>query len=249
METIKKLLIFVSCFTFLYVGLQVIFTGPRETLVDNAESVSRLYAIISTIFSIISAFVIQGQWSRWDRLENAMRGEADSLWSLLIYSKQLPKKNGFEIKQSIYNYTNTLVNEKWRAIDAGKRSKAMESAVRDLQEKIFTSTKDYPQYAGLASSIFLGVVNGRNDRLHYSTGHLPPLLYALVCLITTLIIVLSFFILLPNIWLDYLFTISIASLAVFIFFVIEDLNHPFRPGTWHVSRRPYKKLLQQIKES
>lgn len=212
----------------------------------NLNGLSWLYSTIALIFSIISAFIIQTLWSRWDRLENAVRGEINSLWELHMFSEQLPLQVGNGLKEAIRDYLEGILHEGWRQIDKGERNKRVEQALKDIQRKIFILSEQSPEKRNMAENIFLSILTNRNDRMHYSSGHLPYLLYVLVILATFLVISLSLFIAVSNIWLDYLFTLSIGLLAFFIFVVIEDLNHPFRPGTWHVTKDAYKELLKEV---
>ena len=65
---------------------------------------------------------------------------------------------------------------------------------------------------------------------------------------TTLTIALSLFIGVRDVWLDYIFTGSIATLAFTIYTVIQDLNQPLRPGGWHLTTRDYERLLARLKK-
>lgn len=64
----------------------------------------------------------------------------------------------------------------------------------------------------------------------------------------SLLIFLSFFIGVTHVLLDYVFTLSIAALVFLIFLVIDDLDHPLRPGSWHISDKAYRDLLKRIEE-
>ncbi len=94
--------------------------------------------------------------------------------------------------------------------------------------------------------IFTKTLTHREDRLHYSAKHLPVMLKTIIVFSTSLIIGLSLFIGVRDIWLDYLFTVGIALLAFLIYTVIPDLEHPLRPGNWHITIDEYKELLNQI---
>jgi hypothetical protein len=76
-----------------------------------------------------------------------------------------------------------------------------------------------------------------------------PYLYSAICLIfaDVLLIFLSLFIGVKNLWLDYIFTLSIGVLAYTIYIVIDDLDNPFRPGAWHLTPQDCKMLIDDIK--
>jgi hypothetical protein len=89
-------------------------------------------------------------------------------------------------------------------------------------------------------------MQARNNRLRHGLSHVPSLLRFTISTATFLLIVLSFFVAVANPILDYVFTLSIGLLAFLIAMVIEDLDHPYRPGNWHLNKNIYKKLLAEM---
>jgi hypothetical protein len=78
---------------------------------------------------------------------------------------------------------------------------------------------------------------------------MPTMLKTTVGFVDGLVIALSLFIGEKHLWLDYLFTLSIALLAYVVYLVIDDLDHPLRPGIWHVTSKPYEHLLAQLSQN
>jgi hypothetical protein len=244
----SRVISFILFFIVLFSAFRYFGKDLFSELHANLNGIAWLYSTISLIFSLISAFIIQTLWNRWDRLENSVRGELNSLWALNMFSEQLPLKVGGELRICIKNYLENLLKEGWKQIEKGERDENVEEVLKAIQRKIFKLSEQAPEKRDMAEEMFMGLLNNRNDRMYYSTGHLPFLLYLLILMSTILIIFLSFLISIPNIYLDFIFTFSIALLAFFIFLVIEDLNHPFRPGTWHVTKDGYKALLREVQE-
>lgn len=234
-------------FTIFFMVINVKQLLRIELLNSSLNGISWLYSTIALIFSIVSAFIMQTQWNRWDRLENAVRLEINGFWELLTLSDQLSDelKNG--IRNSISLYLKSLIHdEDWKALDRGERAESVEAAINTLQQDIFYLSKRAPDYAELATNIFLSIQTNRNDRLHYSSGHIPSHLYFVIGMATFLVISLSLLIAVPNIYLDYVFTMSVGVLSFSILMVIEDLNHPYRPGSWHLKKDKYQKVLETI---
>lgn len=247
---IAKLIIFLVVFTAIFIFININRLVRVEILNNSLNGISWLYSTVALIFSIVSAFIMQTQWNRWDRLENSVRLEINGFWELLTLSDQLSTELRDGIRNSISEYLNALIkDEDWRKLDRGERMESVEAAINTLQQDIFYLSKRAPEYAELATSIFLSIQMNRNDRLHYSSGHIPVLLYFVIGLATFLVIVLSLFIAVPNVYLDYLFTISVGLLAFSILMVIEDLNHPYRPGSWHLKKDNYKKLYESLQSA
>jgi hypothetical protein len=77
---------------------------------------------------------------------------------------------------------------------------------------------------------------------------MPQILKVTVGFADGLVIVLSLFIGVKHLWLDYLFTLSIAVLAYVVYLVVDDLDHPLRPGIWHVTSKRYERLLAKLQQ-
>ena len=77
---------------------------------------------------------------------------------------------------------------------------------------------------------------------------MPIILKRIVFLADILLIILSLFIAVNNVYLDYIFTASIGLLAFALILVIDDLDNPFRPGTWHLTTKGYRSLLEELSE-
>ncbi len=86
----------------------------------------------------------------------------------------------------------------------------------------------------------------REYRLQAGQRRMPVIVKATVSFADGLVIVLSLFIGAQHLWLDYLFTLSIALLAYAVYLVIDDLDHPLKPGIWHVTATPYEHLLTEL---
>jgi hypothetical protein len=98
-------------------------------------------------------------------------------------------------------------------------------------------------------ALFSRIMESRSKRLLYSSAHVPDLLNQTMRFGAFLLIGLSMFIGVTNVWLAYLFTISIACLAYSVFVVLNDLNQPLEPGDWHITTKDYEELLARIETS
>lgn len=67
---------------------------------------------------------------------------------------------------------------------------------------------------------------------------MPTMLKAMMGFADGLVIILSLFIGVKHLWLDFLFTFSIALLAYAVYLVLDDLDYPLRPGIWHPTAKP-----------
>lgn len=242
--------IFIFLIGFLWMFVVVRFSGliPEQVLKENKENIVWLYSSIGLIFGMVSAFVIQSLWARWDRLDNSARGEADGLREMMLLSKRFPQKTGDRIRSSIETYLNCLINkEGWKQVDKGERTVDVESAIETLQNELFMATEEVPKLSDITFRTFTVILEHKNKRLHLSAGHLPQILNITITFSTFLFIVLSMLIYVPNGVLDFVFKFGVALMSYLVYIVIYDLNHPYRPGSWHLTKDNYRKLLDDIK--
>jgi hypothetical protein len=104
-----------------------------------------------------------------------------------------------------------------------------------------------PEFMVTAFSMFSDVLRHRENRLHYSHRPMPKVLKSTVLLADVLVIGLSLLIGVRHMWLDYVFTLSIALLAFSVYLVLDDLDDPLRPGLWHLTPEDYRRLLNILK--
>lgn len=246
MYIFRKIVFFIALFSALFIFMRLFHIIPTRILQVNLGGISWLYSTITLIFSIISAFVIQNQWNRWTNLEIAVKGEIDALWELIIFTEQLSSQIRKKVKESIKIYIQKVSEEDWRKIEKDLYPKDIEIALRRIQRDLIVLGKRKETEREMARSIFLEIISNRNDRLHYSTGGLPFLLYTLILVATIMVIFFSLFIAIDNFIIDYIFTTSIGLLGILIFTIIDDLNNPFRPGSWHITSKKYSNLLGKI---
>lgn len=247
MKFYEKVIIFVLAFLWMFVIVR--FTGiiPEQILKDNKENIVWLYSSIGLIFGMVSAFVIQSQLAKWDRLDNSIRGEVDGLREMILLSKRFPEKSGERIRSAIETYLNCLINkEGWKQVDKGERTADVESALETLQNELLRVTEEMPKLTDVTFRTFTVILEHKNKRLHHSGVHLPFVLNITITFSTFLFIVLSMLIYVPNGVLDFIFKFGVAFMSFLVYVVIFDLDHPYKPGSWHLTKENYKRLLNEI---
>ncbi len=221
----------------------------NRILIADLGGLPWLYAAIGTVFSIIAAFAIQKEWDQWNSLVDAVEGEVDGLDKLYRWSSSFPEPSRTKIHSNINDYLRTLIKEGWRYSEQGLRSPNIESIFDDLSSNIFEISSSPSQLTGTSFTLFSRIIDSRSKRLLLSSRHTPELLQNTLRLGAFLLIGLSLFIGVKNIWLAYAFTAGIACLAYAMFIVVNDLNHPLRPGNWHITTKDYEGLLGRIEKN
>ena len=248
MNIVQRIIIFTLLFSCLFFFIRYFHILDENILRNNLEGVGWLYSTIGLIFGMTSAFIIQSQWNNWDNLVNSIRAEVNGLRQLLLFSAHVSVEDHQNaVTLSIKNYLEKVIKN-WRHKEKSKGSEEVAEALVDIQEEMYDLFERKQSLTIVAYNIFPNILVLRDHRLHYSSRRIPLTLYILLTFATVLIIILSLFISVHTLWLDYIFTLGIALLAFLIYVVIDDLNHPRRPGNWHVTDDEYKKLLKEIEK-
>ena len=255
MALIKKLIPFLIIFGIIFYFIRTSTLYDTHLLLSNIDETPYLYAVVGTIFGVLAAFAIQKEWEEWNALTEAVRGEVDGLEKLYLWSSNFPEKIKEKIHGDIKRYLELIIQLGWKYTGDGRRkgkesvgarSQELEQVIVDLNNSIYRIFDEAPQLMPTSFALLSIVLNNRSARLQHSSEHMPPLLKNTLQFAAFLLIGLSMFIAIKDIWLAFLFTASIASLAYAIFLVLIDLDNPLKPGDWHITTDDYKALLEKI---
>ncbi|NTU46823.1 DUF4239 domain-containing protein [Candidatus Roizmanbacteria bacterium] len=247
-KIIFKVIAFIFFFSIVFFGIRYFNLLPQEKLNQNINSIPWLFSAISLVFSILSGFVIQSKWQTWDSLIDAIRGELSAFRQLNILANHLPEARQQKMRYEICNYLDLLIHDPWENQDKGIRSEKIEKALTQLEDFIFTESNKASGIGHIAFELLSKIMECREQRLQNSGRHMPVMLRAFIILATYTIIFTSLFIGVNTISYDYIFTVLIALLSYGIYLLIDDLDHPYRPGNWHVKNDEYKAFLSEVSE-
>jgi hypothetical protein len=245
MSLLKKLIPFLVVFSLIFYFVRANDEYNTRILVADLGGVPWLYAAVSTIFGILAAFAIQKEWDAWNALSEAVNGEVDSLEKLYLWSDHFPKQIKKPFHENIKRYTSLIIDN-WRSTERGEKTSEVDDALGALNNDVYRIFTEAPELMPTSFALFSSVLQYRSYRIQDSARHMPRILKNTLQYAAFLLIFLSMFIGIKNIWLAFLFTASIASLAFSIFTVLLDLDNPLRPGGWHITTKDYEDLLSRI---
>lgn len=249
MRFIIQIILFFIAFSAVFYGVRLIPGMDISSLNPSMDGVGWLYSQIGLIFGVFAAFTIQSQAKKWDELLSAIRQEVNNLRRLFWLSYHLTPVQAKKLRGNIRNYLSLVIHEGWKDIDTGHRSTNMEFAIQSLQEVVFDISHDIAAYSPTATAIIRSIFESREERMFQSAKRTPLLLKATIYVGAFFMIGLSFFIAVSNFWINFIFVGSISFLVVLIIMVIEDLEHPYRPGHWHVTQEAYQILLNEVSKN
>lgn len=217
-----------------------------KILAADMGSIPWLYSTIGLIFGIISAFIIQKEWQRWNDLVDSVKGEVGALSELWLWADRLPEENRMAVQNSLENYLKVIINEGWEKTEKGEVSEGLENAIIRLNNALLDVNSLDPFLSTVAFSFFSNIMSYREKRLRYGSSQIPTVLLNTLRLATILMIALCPLIAVKDHELQLLFSSSIAILTYTIYAVSIDMNYPLRAGGWHLTTRDYSNLLKKI---
>ncbi len=242
-----RALSFFIIFNVLFFSIRLFNLLPPLKLIENNNSLPWLFSAIGLIFSIISGFVIQSKWNTWNALIDATHEELASFRELHVLSHHFPKQVQTAIKEKIVEYLKLIIKESEKNKHAEYRSDSVDKAIFQLEETIFAiDYTEHPNIGTMAFDLVRKCMGSREKRLQNILHKLPLGVKVFIVFATYSTIFTSLFIGVTSLFYDYLFTSIIALLAYGIYLLIDDLDHPYRPGPWHLSMNEYKNVLNDI---
>jgi hypothetical protein len=248
MKLVRKIVIFAMLFSIIFFFLHatdVTRTVIRDDL-EDLGGIPWLYSAVCLIFSILAGFVIQHEWDQWNDFMEAIKGEVGTLRSLWLWAQHVPNR-GMKLREAMKQYLTFTIRHEWGPSALGE-SEAAGQALAFVQEEASTLFQ-HSELRMTTVGIIGDLLRYRDQRLHSGQRRMPTILRATVGFADGLVIVLSLFIGVKHLWLDYLFTLSIALLAYVVYLVIDDLDQPLRPGIWHITSKPYEHLLARLQSA
>jgi len=244
-----KLIIFVAAFSVVFWTVRLTNILPQSRLDQDMRSIPTLFGVGNFLFSILSGFVIQVQWRKWDILMDATRGEVSTLRQLYIVAHHYPVKERNDIRYHIYRYLDTYVkvNTNSKGKDMAFRSKKIDEALIRVEDTMFSSSKRYPDIGTLAFTYLTRAMEYREIKLQSSAHRLPMPIRVFLLFATGSVIIGSLFMPFVNLMFNYYFTLVVASMAYGIILIVDDFDHPFRPGIYFLSVDAYKQLRNEIR--
>jgi hypothetical protein len=248
-SVIIKLITFVVAFTLIFWGVRMSNILPQALLNTDLKSIPILFGAGNFLFSIISGFVIQAQWSKWDTLMDATRGEVSTLRQLFIVAHHFPVKERNDIRFHIYQYLDIYCKENARAKgkDLLYRSRKIDEAMVRIEDTMFAVSKRYPEIGDQAFSYLTRAMEYREIKIQSSVHQLPLPIRVFLLFATGSVIIGSLFIPFENFMFNYYFSVVVALLAFGIIMIVDDFDNPFRPGIYFLSVDAHKELRNEIR--
>jgi Protein of unknown function (DUF4239) len=242
-----KFFLFISIFLALFFTLRFKAGAFYQLALNDIAGIPWLFSTIGLIFSILSGFLIQHLWDKWERIQKIVLEELHILEHILMFTSPSPSLQT-QTKRIIHTYIQHTIDHEWR-----KEIHLLEANPPMLELKrlhdIFLSsdhTKDFSHNNGVFTKLINSLSYARQRRILLTTRRMPSIIRKAFVLSASLVIGLSLLVAIENILLDLIFTLAIGSLVFAIYLIIDDMDNILSPGEWHVSSKLYREFLNKI---
>ncbi|MEK7462175.1 MAG: hypothetical protein AAB618_01215 [Patescibacteria group bacterium] len=234
------LIFFLAIFLLLRLKGAVIYQAAATDL----GGIGWLFSTIGLIFSILSGFLIQHLWDKWERIQKIVLEEIHTLDHLIMFSTVTADIRD-RSKKVAADYIDNVINNEWTEQAKLLTTNEAIDGLRSLNATFITisgSQQEKVAHAKLINSLLYT----RERRILLATRRMPNIIKNTFLLSAVLVIGLSLLVAINNIFLDLIFTLSIGSLVCAIYLIVDDMDNILSPGAWHVSSKLYKEFLQKI---
>lgn len=240
-----KISLFITVFVLVFFTLRSIGGDFYVLAHQDLGGIGWLFSNIGLIFSILSGFLIQHLWDKWERIQKIVIEEIHALEHIMLFNTQDDHFTS-KTKELVRLYVAYVVDHEWSA-----KTRLLDSNEAILELKELNKTlpaKDVS--SGLQSGTFAKLINSlfyiRERRILLATRRMPYIIKNTFLLSAVLVISLSLFVAIQSVVLDLIFTLSIGTLVFAIYLIVDDMDNILSPGAWHVSSKLYKEFLKKL---
>jgi hypothetical protein len=241
-------------FTVLFVTISQVgmmlferYPGFRRLQVDN-DVAGIIFGAISTLYSLVLAFVIIACWNDYEDLNQTIEAETDKLSGILTHSAALPDHLRHNIHQALFNYTSSVINKEWHA--AGSDDAVSESAVPSLRMLLLTTepkNKVEERVYSVLDTELSSVSDLRRERLSHNHSHIPPTVWFILQAGSAVLILFSFLLKTHSVKVKRIYLLVLSSAIALCIYLVYSLDHPFVHN--QVSNHPYEVFLDALEKA
>lgn len=232
---------------------QAVLTGfhawaKKKKLEFHNEVAGIVFGGISLIYSLVLAFVIVAVWDNYTDLEKTIETEADKLNNIISRTDALPCNIRANVKQTIYNYCDEVINNEWRM---NGKTKAIEkpNIIRDLRQQLLTT-----QTGERIQQNILAVIDDnldtvgdlRRERLSHSHSQIPNMVWFILDAGTIILVIFFFFLSVPSLRLKRIYLSFLVSCMAMCMFLVYTLDHPFNDKNG-ISSQLFRDIQKELK--
>jgi Na+/proline symporter len=214
----------------------------HEVLKENHEVAAAIFNAFGLLYAVVVAFVVFVVWGRFDDASKNMELEASQAADIFYISRAFPYSTATQIKQALYEYTSSIVDDEIMQMSKGKSSPKTTAAVSKLMG-IFLGM-DYKTL--LNPAIYLAQY--RRLRIFAAKDSVPSVIWMVLLLGALIMVSYTYLFGIKKVLPQNLMTAALTITITLILFLVYILDHPFK-GAAAIGNEPMKTVTGQMQRS
>ena len=246
--------VIICSFTVLISVLGLRFVRKRyesDVMKENHEVAAVIFNAFGILYAVVVAFVVFVVWGRYDDAGKNFELEASQTADIFFISKAFPDSTSKQIKQALYEYGSSVVDDEFMKMSHGEgSSKTIEAVIKlngiflgmDIKslpntivyEEAFKRLNDMTQY--------------RRLRVFAAKDSVPSVIWIVLIVGAVIMVSYTYFFTIRKALPQNLMTAALTITLTLILFLIFILDHPFS-GTTAISSAPMSSTVTTMKKA
>ena len=232
------------------ISLSFIRSSREPVTQDHShDAIGFVFATVSVIYAVVLGFLVVSAWEAYDAAQHAVSNEAAAIITTARYSATFPEPMRSEIRDQLYLYTQSVVNDEWPMMQGDENVNVFAStrAITALQ-----STWNIIEQQNEPNAVTAGALNNVSNltqprilRIMSREGGIPDYFWLILLLGSTAVIFLSLILHVEDRKLHFTLVITLTCSIAICLWLIAVMNNPFG-GSLQVSSSPLKYALHVL---
>ncbi len=205
-------------------------------------------AVIGTLYAVLLAFAVFVVWNDFKQASSNLEEETNRIGDLSRMAKALPEPLRTDIRTALVNYSRSVLDDEFPAMDDDRDSPRTWQAAQDLWNVYRAADPGDAKsrfYYEESVKRLVELGDYRRLRLLASHGTVPGILWWLLCTGAFLLVGFTYFFALPSVRSQVVMTAALGGFLAFTLLLITALNSPFG-GAVRVPPNPVKIELTHL---
>jgi Protein of unknown function (DUF4239) len=206
-------------------------------------------AIVGVIYAVLLAFIAVAVWQNYSDVDGLVQTEANLVDDLYRDTVSLPPDVARQLRQNLFDYTETVVHKEWPRMMASMPSHQKGWHVLDSFHLTLAQLKPQDAPTLAVQTEMLGTLDKlydvRRGRFHAASSGLPDIVWCNLLVGAVILIGFSYLFGAPRLTMHAIMVGLLSSSIGLVLMLIVLLDNPFL-GRSHVSVEPFQALTMAV---
>jgi hypothetical protein len=222
---------------------------PHHVLAQHNDVAGFVYATIAVTYAVILGFVVITVWDQFEEARSNAEREANDIADLYRLAAWFPDEEQRQIRQELVDYTHSVVDDEWGAMNSGDAPSPQTSADFEEMWNLY-----YQIGQGQAGQLHAyedsldrlqDLGDARRMRLIESREGIPEIMWVGLIFGALLTVGFAYGFGVESGQSHALMLGTLAASVALLLFIVSSFNYAFR-GDVHVDPEPFRLFLEQF---